>query len=112
MGSGRLPIHAAAIYGHAAVVEYLGAAAPDTIKTPTEDGWLPIHLAASGGHAAAIYGHAAVVEYLAAAAPDTIKTPDKDGRLPIDHAASLGHAAVVEYLAAAALDTKDAKQEK
>jgi ankyrin repeat protein len=84
---GRTPLHYAAKYGQAAVVQQLLRAAPQTASATDHDGWLPLHFAAREGFAG-------VVMQLLQTAPDTVETAHKKGALPIHHAADQGHAEV------------------
>ena len=77
------------------MVRLLLEAAPAAAMAASEDGWLPLHVAAQEGHEA-------VVRLLLEAAPAAAMTTSASGYLPLHWAAYAGHEAVARLLLEAA----------
>ena len=100
---GQMPLSAAAMRGHSAVVELL--VATDKVDVDSRDtyGQTPLSRAAEEGHSA-------VVELLVATGKVDVDSKDTYGQTPLSLAAMRGHSAVVELLVATDqvdVDSKD-----
>jgi len=91
---GWMPLHFAARYGNAEMVDtLLGAGAGDSVNLPLEDSWTPLHQAVR-------YGDAKRVNALiGAGAGDSVNKPDKKKSwTPLHYAARYNNLEVVEAL--------------